>query len=164
MLCWCLRAWRGGFLVTLKRLPACGRFGFRWLRADSSSLLLWTGVRHGTGSSASWLEAFVENDDEVGGKGSHHSSISAQSSYPPRTISSIETFNQIAFDESKVLVCFSSPRIHGPAPAREAGRKVWRSRSHLFGLMLRCSWWAGDLSARRIRPLSVERLLGMFRV
>jgi hypothetical protein len=115
-------------------------------------LLLLTGIRHGTGSSASWLKALVQDDDKIGGKGSHHSAISAQSSDPPRSVSSIETFNQIAFDKSKVLVCFSSPRIHCPTPAWEASRKLWRSRSHLCAdaAVLSLSW---RFVCEALRPL-----------
>lgn len=56
-----------------------------------------------------WSEGLIQDFDEVAGKNSNRSWVAAQSSRPPGTITSIERFNQVAFDEAQVFLGLASP-------------------------------------------------------
>lgn len=126
------------------------------------SILLRTCFWLRTGSSACRLKALIEDNYKVGGKGSHHAPISPQSSNPPRSISRIETFDQITLNKSEVLVCLSSPRVHRPTPAGKPCRKFWRSRSHALRRLISVSPLNSKFARRffTIQPFAHPRRCG----
>jgi hypothetical protein len=48
------------------------------------------------------LEILGQQFDEVGGKKANHAPVPLQSPHPPRAISRVEAFYQVAFNESEV--------------------------------------------------------------
>lgn len=112
--CWCWCTGRcatpglgSGTLIALKRPSGLG-FLFLLLYVLPSVVGLLQ-LRQWTDRPTPWHEALVEDKHEVGGKESHHPLVPPQSAHPPRSITSIQAFYQVAFNESKVSVCFATP-------------------------------------------------------
>jgi hypothetical protein len=60
-----------------------------------------------------------KNLDEIGREDADHTPVASQSPGPPRSVASIETFYQVAFDEAEVLFGLPAPGVDRAAPARK---------------------------------------------
>lgn len=117
-----------GFLVGLERFPkdCLLLFGSRsWICCR-----WWACFDNWTRFAALGNEIFREKLDKVGWEQTHHASIPAQSTHPPLSITSIQTLNQIPFNKPKVSFALPSPRVNGPAPAREARWQLGSAERH----------------------------------
>lgn len=79
------------------------------LRAVLSRYCPSTGKR--TGIAGPRLEAFVQDLDKIGGKEADHAPVALQTPHPPRSVASIETFNEIALDKAQVTFRLESSEL-----------------------------------------------------
>ena len=79
-----------------------------------------------------WLEGVLEHLHKVAWEETNSPRVPSQPPHPPRSISSVQSFNQVSFYKSKIFLRFTSPRIRGSTPTGECWHLRCSTHPNLF--------------------------------